>query len=295
MLDAVRKIAPYCKAPYLAGFDSGDAALEQAGINTPLRQAHFIAQFAGETDGGVVLYESGAYTSVSRIMQIFGAGHHSAAIQTGEAERIVAMAMPAREKYLFERVYGAGNPHKMAELGNRPGDGYPFRGTGVLQLVGRGTAKRCGDKLGVDFQSNPALMLDPKYVLAPALFEWTTGSLNRFADLNDIRHIRRVITGGYNRFAECEEWFEKAYAVLRDPEKDPVESWRAGFDDPAVSAIQNSLSLIGYLPALKPDGRYGPKTKAAVRWFQEIARILVDEIAGPVTLTALNLRFASKH
>lgn len=293
--DAVRRVAPHCNAAYLAGFDTGDALFEQAGITTPLRQAHFMAEFAGETDGGTVLYESGAYTTESRVMAIFGAGRHSAAIQPDEAARIVAMPMPAREKFLFERVYGAGNPHKMAELGNRPGDGWPFRGTGVLQSTGRGAAKKWGDKLGVDFCSTPALMLDPRYVLAPAIFEWTAGSLNRYADLNDIRHIRRVINGGYNGMAEVEEWFEKAYAVLRDQEKHPAEPWKAASPDPGTSALQNSLNLIGYRPLLKIDGRYGPATKAAMRWFQEIAGLKVDGIAGPVTVTALNLRFATKR
>jgi len=292
IIDAVRELAPHCNAAYLAGFDAGDQLLANAGISTVLRQAHFLGQWGGETDGGVVLYESGNYVHAERIMAIFGAGHHSAAIQEDEAERIAAMPMPAKEKYLFERVYGAGNPHMMNELGNRPGDGWPFRGTGFLQSTGRGAAKQWGDKLGVDFCSNTALMVDPKYILQPAIFEWTAGGLNRFADVNDLRHIRRVINGGYNGLADCEAWFEKFYAALKD-DSHPAESWQAGDPNPSVSAIQNSLNLIGYQPALDCDGRYGPATKAAVKWFQGVAGIAQDGIAGPVTVTALNLRFAT--
>lgn len=291
--DTVRQLAPHCNQAYLAGFDAGDGLLEAAAINTPLRQAQFLGEWGGETGGGVVLYESGAY-SAPRMMEIFGAGHHSAAIQPGEADKIAALPMPQREHVLFERVYGAGNPHMMNVLGNRPGDGWPFRGTGFLQSTGRGAAKRWGDKLGVDFCGNTALMVDPKYILQPAIFEWTAGNLNASADVNDIRHIRRVINGGYNGLADCEAWEKKFWTALKDPSH-PAESWQAANPNPSVSAIQNALNLIGYRPALIVDGRYGPGTKAAVSWFQKIAGLTADGIAGPVTVTALNLRFATKR
>lgn len=291
--EAVRSIASHCNAIYLDGLIAASDKLDAAGLTTPIRQSHFLGQFLGETDGGRVLQESGAYTTVARLLQIFGAGNHSAAIQADEAEELIAMPMPAREKAIFERVYGAGNPHKMSELGNRPGDGWPFRGTGPLQSTGRGAAKQWSDKLGIAMKNDQLWMLDTKLVFMPSIFEWSAGSLNAYADRNDLRHIRRIINGGYNGLADCEAWQAKAWAALRDPDKHPVDVWNASTPDPAMSAIQNSLNLIGYRPALKVDGRYGPVTKEAVRWFQRIAGVTVDGIPGPVTLTALNLRFAT--
>lgn len=294
--DAVLHIAPHCSPVYLAGLEATDFAA--SGISaSPMRMSQFLGQFLGETGGGVVLQESGNYTHASRIMAIFGVGRHSAAVTQAEAERIVAMPMPAREKAIFERVYGSGNPHKMAELGNRPGDGWPFRGTGPLQSTGRGAAKRWGDKLGIAVGADQLWMLEPKVVFAPSIFEWTAGNLNAFADRGDLRHIRRVINGGYNGLADCEEWQAKAWAALRDPANDnhPEKLWAAVQPDPSVSSIQNSLNLIGYTPKLTLDGRYGPATKKAVAWFQEIAGVRADGIAGPVTMTALNLRFATKR
>jgi putative chitinase len=296
LADAVRSIAPHCNAAYLDGFDACAAAFDKYEINAnPLRQSHFLGQFLGETDGGVILTESGNYTHAARIMAIFGVGRHSAAITQSEAEKIVALPMPQREKVLFERVYGAGNPHKMNELGNRPGDGWPFRGTGPIQSTGRGAAKAWADKLGMAMQDDQLWMLDPKIIFMPSLFEWDAGKLNAFADRNDGRHIRRIINGGYNGLQDCEDWQAKAYAALRDPAVHAEQPWQQAQPDPSMSAIQNSLNLLGYVPKLTMDGRFGPATKTAVRWYQTLANLPVDGIPGPVTVTSMNLRFATKR
>ena len=59
---------------------------------------------------------------------------------------------------LYNEVYGwSGN-----QLGNRPGtnDGSDFIGRGFIQITGRHNYKKYGDKIGVDFMSNPELLMD---------------------------------------------------------------------------------------------------------------------------------------
>lgn len=294
--EIVHSLAPACSPVYLEGLDAATTSLASSGLgdDKPLRQSHFLGQFLGETGGGHVLQESGNYTS-ARLMEIFGVGRHSAAITRAEAEKLCALSMPAKEKAIFERVYGAGNPHKMRELGNRPGDGWPMRGTGPLQSTGRGAAKRWGDRLGITFTDNQLWMLEPGIIFKPSLFEWDHGSLNIYADTDDGRKIRRFINGAYNGLADCEAWQNKAYAALRDPTKHATESWAEAMPSTDTSALQNSLNLLGADPKIKVDGRYGPATKAAVAWFQKIAGLNVDGVAGPVTRTAINLRFATKR
>lgn len=295
LAEAIKQAAPSCKPIYLDAF-ANDNELRAAGIiGSPLRESHFLGQFLGETGGGSVLQENLTYSTVDRLMKIFGAGHHSAAISQAEAEHIIALPAARRGPVIGERVYGAGNAHKMAELGNRPGDGYAFRGIGPLQSTGRGAAKRWGDKLGIDFQSNVLLMLDPRYVLKPSLFEWDAGKCNVAADRDDGRVIRRFINGGYNGLADCEAWQDKLYKILRDPEKHADEPWKEALASPTTSQLQNSLNLLGFRPVLTLDGRYGPRTKDAVRWFQTVNGLKVDGIAGPATMTVINLRFSTKR
>ena len=70
----------------------------------------------------------------------------------------------------------------------------------------------------------------------------------------------------------------------------PEPLHRGGSDGAAVLRLQRRLNhQYPAGPDLCEDGRYGPATEAAVRAFQRRAGLLVDGIAGPVTLEALGL------
>jgi peptidoglycan hydrolase-like protein with peptidoglycan-binding domain len=54
----------------------------------------------------------------------------------------------------------------------------------------------------------------------------------------------------------------------------------------SIAGVQAALVNLGYDPG-EIDGKDGPKTRAAVRAFQQATGIGVDGIAGPVTKRAL--------
>jgi putative chitinase len=208
-IDAVRKLCPKARASYLQAFENGDGLFRQHGITTPLRLAHFLAQCLHENGGLQIEWESGAY-SAARLCEIFGEGRHSAAITAAEAERLARN--PA---LIFERVYGLGNPKKAKELGNvNPGDGFKYRGGGIMQTTGRANYRRMGQRCGVDFEARPDLVVSAEHALKPALAEWSAGNLNDAADRDDIRTITRRINGGYNGLADRQAWLAKARMAI---------------------------------------------------------------------------------
>lgn len=143
--------------------------------------------------------------SAPRLIEIFGVGKHSAAIMPEEAA-----SLARHEELIAERVYGLGNPKKAKELGNTaPGDGFRYRGNGVLQTTGRANHRNMGKAAGVDFEANPDLVTAPEHALKPALAEWTKGHLNEAADQDDIRTITKKINGGYIGLADRETWLAK--------------------------------------------------------------------------------------
>jgi putative chitinase len=206
----LNRIAPRAHANYLEAFRQGDPLFEKHGITTPQRMAHLLAQAMQETGSFTVLRESMSYRA-PRIMEIFGVGHHSAKITEAEAATLAR-----NEPALAERVYGLGNPGKAHELGNtQPGDGFAYRGNGILQTTGRGNHRRMGLACGVDFEGNPMLVTDPEHALKPALQEWTEGKLNVAADADDIRTITKRINGGLNGFPERKAFFARLLPLLK--------------------------------------------------------------------------------
>lgn len=208
-LTVLSHLAPDAHPNYLQAIREGGPLFENHGITTPLRMAHFLAQAMTETGSFSVLRESMNYR-VPQMLKIFGVGHHSAKITAAEAP-----GLAHNEHALAERVYGLGNPTKAHDLGNtEPGDGFRYRGNGVLQMTGRKAHHRRGLANGLDFEGNPDLATLPEHALKPALQEWADGNLNHFADQNDIRTITIRINGGLNGFDDRKTFFAKLLPLL---------------------------------------------------------------------------------
>ena len=88
-VDLVRRIAPEApRQEYIAALDSGDAQLAAAGIDTPLRLAHLVAQCGGEC-GFTAVRESTHYTTLDNLLNIFHNMHLSTPLLPGEAQMLL--------------------------------------------------------------------------------------------------------------------------------------------------------------------------------------------------------------
>lgn len=296
-VDIIRRVAPSARGEYLAAFEDGDALLKKYGITTKRRLAHFLAQVCHESGGLTLQWESGAY-SAKRLLEIFGVGRHSARVTPIEAQRL-AYNGPA----IFERVYGLGNPKKARELGNtQPGDGYRYRGGGILQTTGRGNYRRMGQKCGVDFEAHPELVVSAEHALKPALVEWGEGNLNTYADRDEIEPITKRINGGYNGLADRRRWLAKIKQALAltsplelrasasEPEPELIVPLQRG--DALASKIIAAAEARGYrvdrgpgevniiyVEGLNPDGT--KNDDAADKW-NDLRTIVKFEGGAPV-------------
>lgn len=251
--EIVRKLVPHGRAEYLEAFDKGSPLLARHGVTTPARLAHFLAQVLHETGGLTVTFENMNYTTPSRISAIFGVGHHSAAVDGNEAK-----ALSRHPQELAERVYGLGNPKKARELGNtQPGDGYKYRGGGIMQTTGRANYRRMGQKCGVDFEAHPELVCSAEHALKPALTEWTEGNLNAKADANDLHGITRRINGGYNGLNERQAWYNKAIVLCKSA---PLEVPPASVELPSipVEPVPSPAPVPAPAPVLAPEPTPAP-------------------------------------
>jgi putative chitinase len=284
VVEYFKAAAPNARQEYVAAFDRGDDLLEQHDLVTPLRIAHFLAQVLHECGDGRVTFENLNYKTSARLLEIFGVGNHSAKIRPEEVDGLLN-----NPQGLAERVYGMGNQEKAARLGNlKAGDAYKYRGGGLMQTTGGHDYRKYGERCAVDFYGDPQLIVSAEHALKPALSEWTAKNLNLAADRNDIRAITKGINGGYIGLPKRQAKFDRIWLIVGNG--DPRPAWQVADQDVDTLWLQRSLNALGAHPALAKDGKFGPATEAAVRWFQGIAGLKVDGIPGPATRGVIRLR-----
>lgn len=95
-----------------------------------------------------------------------------------------------------------------ADLGNlRPGDGYRYRGRGLIQTTGRANYARTGQALGLDLETFPDLLAEPGLAARSAACFWRSHNLGPIAESGDFARLTRKINGGLNGYpARLQLW-----------------------------------------------------------------------------------------
>ena len=168
-------------------------------IGTPEREAHFLAQCAHESDGFRHLVENLNY-SASVLLQVFGSRF--------TPQQAVDYAHNAEG--IANRVYGG-------RLGNgdeASGDGWLFRGRGLIQITGRENYTRFGRAVGTKVEENPDLLAQPQMAALSAAWFWSIKGCNELADAGDFVGITKRINGGTEGIDDRARWLAKAKTAL---------------------------------------------------------------------------------
>lgn len=101
------------------------------------------------------------------------------------------------------------------DLGNiQPGDGFRFRGRGLIQTTGRANYLATGVALGVDLIAQPERLAEPALAARSAAWFWHQRGLNMLADVGDFELITRRINGGVNGYAQRVDLYTAAREAL---------------------------------------------------------------------------------
>lgn len=127
----------------------------------------------------------------------------------------------------------ARNPEKIAsyvyqdefrinKLGNvNEGDGWLFRGRGLIQLTGRCNYTRFGQSICMTAEEAAGYVATPKGAVESACWFWDANKLNEIADTDDVERITKKINGGNNGLADRVARYEKAMADMNDDDDVP--------------------------------------------------------------------------
>ena len=154
-------------------------------INTPLRICHFLAQ---------VIHESGHLKANSENLN-YSAQALSRVFPKYFPSNSLAEEYERKPEKIANRVYA----DRLGNGNEESGDGWKYRGRGLIQSTGKTNYKECGKALGIDLVSNPDLIVnDPTVNIKSACWFWSKHNLNSLADKDDITAITKKINGGTN-------------------------------------------------------------------------------------------------
>lgn len=155
--------------------------LNKNGINTPLRKAHFFAQIDHES--GLKPISENLNYSTEGLLKTF-----PKYFRIKEAARTYAR----KPQMIANKVYAG-------RMGNGPetsGDGWKYRGRGFIQITGKNNYRLLSDKTGIDYISDPDLLLNESDAMISALWYWNASNLNKHSDNDDLDAISDLINIG---------------------------------------------------------------------------------------------------
>jgi putative chitinase len=254
-----------------------DAALEilpKYEINTPNRIAGFFAQTCHESMNFSVLSENLSYrkeTLEKLFSKYFSKAGRNAADYAKQPEKIANV------------IYA----NRMGNGDTASGEGYMFRGRGIVQLTGKDNYSAFALSIKMTLPDVIDYVQTKKGALESACWYWNSRKINMACDEGDIVKMTKLVNGGTIGLEDRRKHYEQALAVLGGSVPAPITHAEAipgvlkkGSTGENVKRLQAELGL-------EDDGVFGPGTEAAVKKWQAANGLAADGIVGPKTLAKL--------
>lgn len=173
-------------------------------IDSRVRIAAFLAQIGHESGQLRALSENLNY-SAEALMRTW----------PSRFDAQTAQAYARQPERIANRAYGG-------RMGNGPkssGDGWRYRGRGLIQITGRANYRAAGQALGLPLEEHPELLEQPEHAAQSAAWWWAQHGLNDLADAGRFRDIGSIINTGQpgctpNGAAERQALYDIALRVL---------------------------------------------------------------------------------
>jgi putative chitinase len=183
-LDELKQLIP--KNPYVKNWHAALAQLFPAyEINTPKRIAAFIAQCAHESANFTTLQENLNYRAAT-LRKIFPKYFPTDAMAQQYA------SMPNKQQAIANLVYA----NRMGNGDPASGDGFRYRGRGLIQLTGKENYSWFAASIGISVEEAADYLETFEGAAQSACWFWETNKLNKWADAGDILMLTKRINGG---------------------------------------------------------------------------------------------------
>lgn len=171
-------------------------------INTAVRMAAWLAQCSHESGGFRVTVENLNYGAAG-LLNTWPSRF------TKETAEEYARSPEKIANHVYSNRMGNGD--------EASGDGWKYRGRGLIQLSGKSNYEAFGTSAGIDAVGDPDQVASATYAARSAGWYWQEHGLNALADKNtlkDFREITQTINGGQTGAADREAKWTAAKTAL---------------------------------------------------------------------------------
>ncbi|MCL2760773.1 MAG: peptidoglycan-binding protein [Desulfuromonadales bacterium] len=176
-----------------------NSILPKYDINTTLRIAAFLAQCGHESIGFTAVKENSNYSAEA--LTKTWPQHFPASIASQYARQPEKIA---------NRAYA----NRMGNGSEASGDGWKYRGRGVIQLTGKDNYKAFANATGKTLEAVISYLETKEGAVESACWYWSTRNLNKYADNKDITGMTKIINGGTNGLADRQALYKKALSIF---------------------------------------------------------------------------------
>lgn len=238
--------------------------LPEYGIITLKDQYMFLAQTGHESNDYRSLYENLNYSAAG--LRATWPSRYNVALSNAHARK---------PELIAETVYGG-------RLGNsKKGDGWTYRGLGIIQATGYNNHAAFGKTKGMTaLEARQYMESSKKGMIEFACWFWKVNGISKHANALDIERCTRIINGGLNGLTDRRRRLNRL--LNKTATQVQKTMYHIGDKGEVVRKIQAKVGV-------KADGDFGGKTKTAVRAYQKKHGLVADGIAGPATLKHMGL------
>ena len=182
-------------------FEAMEEILPYYEINTVNRVAGFLAQCCHESGNFRIIEENLNYSSKA-LDSVFGKYFVRAGRDSKPYHR--------KPEMIANIVYA----NRMENGDTASGDGWRFRGRGIIQLTGRYNYTQFGKTLGYTAEQAIKYIKTKPGALESACWYWKTNKINKYCDSQDILTMTKRINGGTIGLADRKKHYAHALEVL---------------------------------------------------------------------------------
>lgn len=169
-------------------------------INTPLRIAAFIAQCSHESGHFEKLVENLNYGSKGLVMTW--------------PKRFTTTDLVNKYTRQPEMIANFVYANRLGNGDEASGDGWKYRGRGLIQLTGKYNYQKFADEVGMSLEEVIPYLETKQGAAEAACFFWKNNKLNKFADAKDIKGLTKAINGGLTGIDDRIQQYEHALNIL---------------------------------------------------------------------------------